>query len=121
MDIYTSYSLQLLCRCVACVTTLLQIERDMSFAGSFKSMIGGDTICDHYNPATKSYCKRLKVICAEHAKDPKVTQPTCILAKYITVQCTLQNIAVPQYILQCAMLPGNCIAMQNSVQCDAMH
>ena len=44
----------------------------MSFAGSFKSMIGGDTICDHYNAASKSYCKRLKVICPEHAKDPKV-------------------------------------------------
>lgn len=44
----------------------------MSFAGSFKSMIGGDTICDHFNVSTKSYCKRLKVICAEHAKDPKV-------------------------------------------------
>ena len=45
----------------------------MSFAGSFKSMIGGDTICDHYNASTKSYCKRLKVICAEHARDPKVS------------------------------------------------
>jgi len=52
----------------------------MSFAGSFKSMIGGDTICDHYNASTKSYCKRLKVICAEHAKDPKVSETHLLIS-----------------------------------------
>lgn len=44
----------------------------MSFAGSFKSLIGGDTICDHYNASSKTYCKRLKVICPEHSKEPKI-------------------------------------------------
>ncbi|XP_067928352.1 CXXC-type zinc finger protein 1-like [Watersipora subatra] len=64
----------------------IKIERDMSFAGSFKSIIGGDTICDHYNAPTKSYCKRLKVICAEHAKDPKIADDEicgCPLSKNV--------------------------------------
>jgi len=28
--------------------------------------------CDFYNPATKTYCKRLKVLCPEHCKEPKI-------------------------------------------------
>ena len=29
--------------------------------------------CDFYNPASKTYCKRLRVLCPEHCKDPKVS------------------------------------------------
>ena len=54
-------------------------ERDMSFAGAFKSLIG-DAICDHYNTYNKSYCKRLRVVCTEHSKEPKV----CALTVTIT-------------------------------------
>lgn len=28
--------------------------------------------CDVYDPRSKSYCKRLQVLCPEHSKDPKV-------------------------------------------------
>lgn len=28
--------------------------------------------CDVYNPQSKTYCKRLQVLCPEHSRDPKV-------------------------------------------------
>lgn len=28
--------------------------------------------CDDYNPINKTYCKRLRVLCPEHSRDPKV-------------------------------------------------
>lgn len=28
--------------------------------------------CDFYNPASQTYCKRLRVLCPEHCKDAKV-------------------------------------------------
>lgn len=28
--------------------------------------------CDDYNPSNKTYCKRLRVLCPEHCKDPKI-------------------------------------------------
>lgn len=28
--------------------------------------------CDYYNPINKTYCKRLRVLCPEHCKDPKI-------------------------------------------------
>lgn len=28
--------------------------------------------CDFYNPVNKTYCKRLRVLCPEHCKDPKI-------------------------------------------------
>ena len=29
--------------------------------------------CDYYNIQQKVYCKRLKVLCPEHTKEPKVS------------------------------------------------
>ena len=29
--------------------------------------------CDVYNPHSKTYCKRLQVLCPEHSRDPKVS------------------------------------------------
>lgn len=29
--------------------------------------------CDVYNPQSKTYCKRLQVLCPEHSRDPKVS------------------------------------------------
>lgn len=29
--------------------------------------------CDYYNTQQKVYCKRLKVLCPEHTKEPKVS------------------------------------------------
>lgn len=31
--------------------------------------------CDVYNPQSKTYCKRLQVLCPEHSRDPKVSFP----------------------------------------------
>nr|XP_029721338.1 CXXC-type zinc finger protein 1-like isoform X2 [Aedes albopictus] len=33
---------------------------------------GNSMFCDFYNPASKTYCKRLRVLCPEHCKDPKI-------------------------------------------------
>lgn len=29
--------------------------------------------CDFYNPINHTYCKRLRILCPEHCKDPKIT------------------------------------------------
>lgn len=30
--------------------------------------------CDFYNSINRTYCKRLRVLCPEHCKDPKITE-----------------------------------------------
>ena len=34
---------------------------------------GNNMFCDFYNPVNQTYCKRLRVLCPEHYKDPKVS------------------------------------------------
>uniref|UniRef100_A0A182IJE4 CXXC-type zinc finger protein 1 n=1 Tax=Anopheles atroparvus TaxID=41427 RepID=A0A182IJE4_ANOAO len=49
-------------------------ESQASFGSIFKTRIDGNSMfCDFYNPASKTYCKRLRVLCPEHCKDPKVS------------------------------------------------
>lgn len=36
--------------------------------------------CDVYNPQSKTYCKRLQVLCPEHSRDPKVSGNTLYTA-----------------------------------------
>uniref|UniRef100_A0A672PPF8 CXXC-type zinc finger protein 1 n=1 Tax=Sinocyclocheilus grahami TaxID=75366 RepID=A0A672PPF8_SINGR len=40
----------------------------------FKNTVNTATrlFCDVYNPQSKTYCKRLQVLCPEHSRDPKV-------------------------------------------------
>lgn len=49
-------------------------ESQASFGSIFKTRIegGNSMFCDFYNPISKTYCKRLRVLCPEHSKDPKV-------------------------------------------------
>lgn len=48
-------------------------ESQASFGSIFKTRIEGNSMfCDSFNPANKTYCKRLRVLCPEHCKDPKV-------------------------------------------------
>lgn len=48
-------------------------ESQASFGSVFKTRIEGNSMfCDFYNPASKTYCKRLRVLCPEHCKDPKI-------------------------------------------------
>ncbi|XP_036339457.1 CXXC-type zinc finger protein 1-like isoform X1 [Rhagoletis pomonella] len=49
-------------------------ESQASFGSIFKTRIEGNSMfCDFYNPASKTYCKRLRVLCPEHCKDPKIS------------------------------------------------
>lgn len=49
-------------------------ESQASFGSIFKTRIEGNSMfCDFYNAVNKTYCKRLRVLCPEHSKDPKVT------------------------------------------------
>ncbi|XP_076863211.1 CXXC-type zinc finger protein 1b isoform X2 [Brachyhypopomus gauderio] len=49
-------------------------ESQTSFGSVFPTRIEGATrlFCDVYNPQSKTYCKRLQVLCPEHSRDPKV-------------------------------------------------
>jgi len=31
-----------------------------------------DIFCDRYDPVQNTYCKRLRVLCPEHTREPKV-------------------------------------------------
>ncbi|KAI0215588.1 CXXC-type zinc finger protein 1 [Lamellibrachia satsuma] len=48
-------------------------ESQTSFGSIYKTRIEGNSMfCDYYNPQSQTYCKRLKVLCPEHSKEPKV-------------------------------------------------
>ncbi|XP_064633225.1 CXXC-type zinc finger protein 1-like isoform X2 [Lineus longissimus] len=50
-------------------------ESQTSFGSIYKTRIEGNSMfCDYYNASQKTYCKRLKVLCPEHSKEPKVSQ-----------------------------------------------
>lgn len=47
-------------------------ESQASFGSIYKTRIQGNNMfCDFYNLSNKTYCKRLKVLCPEHGKEPK--------------------------------------------------
>uniref|UniRef100_A0A6Q2WV15 CXXC-type zinc finger protein 1 n=1 Tax=Esox lucius TaxID=8010 RepID=A0A6Q2WV15_ESOLU len=50
-------------------------ESQTSFGSMYPTRIDGATrlFCDVYNPQSKTYCKRLQVLCPEHSRDPKVS------------------------------------------------
>lgn len=50
-----------------------KFESQASFGSIFKTRIegGNSMFCDFYNPLNMTYCKRLRVLCPEHTKDPK--------------------------------------------------
>jgi COMPASS component SPP1 len=50
-----------------------KIESQTSFGSIYKTRIEGESMfCDFYSPHQKTYCKRLKVLCPEHSKEPRV-------------------------------------------------
>jgi hypothetical protein len=54
---------------------MLQMESQTTFGSQFKTRIEGNTMfCDFYSPSTRTYCKRLRVMCPEHYKEPKVPE-----------------------------------------------
>lgn len=49
-------------------------ESQSSYGSVYKTRIEGDNVfCDFYNPHQKTYCKRLRILCPEHSKEPKVS------------------------------------------------
>ncbi|GFT76368.1 CXXC-type zinc finger protein 1 [Nephila pilipes] len=49
-------------------------ESQTSFGSFYQTNIEGTNIfCDFYNPHQRTYCKRLKILCPEHSKEPKVS------------------------------------------------
>lgn len=50
-----------------------KFESQTSYGSLYKSRIEGDPIiCDFYSAHQRTYCKRLKVLCPEHTKEPRV-------------------------------------------------
>eukprot|EP00092_Neocalanus_flemingeri_P030192 GFUD01032771.1.p1 GENE.GFUD01032771.1~~GFUD01032771.1.p1 ORF type:complete len:695 (-),score=259.24 GFUD01032771.1:410-2494(-) len=50
-----------------------KFESQTSYGSMYKTNIEGyQMVCDFYNPLTETYCKRLRVICPEHTKDPYI-------------------------------------------------
>merc|ERR1712038_627790 len=50
-----------------------KFESQTSFGSIYKTKIEGNSMfCDYYSHQQKTYCKRLKVLCPEHSKEPKV-------------------------------------------------
>lgn len=50
--------------------------------------------CDVYNPQSKTYCKRLQVLCPEHSRDPKVrfflkSPASCPILLHVSHLCDL--------------------------------
>ena len=61
-------------RCFTRLVSWFQFESQTSFGSHYKTRIEGDSMfCDFYNAQQRTYCKRLKVLCPEHLKEPKVT------------------------------------------------
>uniref|UniRef100_T1HMQ8 CXXC-type zinc finger protein 1 n=1 Tax=Rhodnius prolixus TaxID=13249 RepID=T1HMQ8_RHOPR len=67
-EIHTSTAIKHLEKCFN------KYESQTSFGSIYKTRIEGNNMfCDFYNPANKTYCKRLKVLCPEHNKEPKIS------------------------------------------------
>ncbi|XP_066255683.1 CXXC-type zinc finger protein 1-like isoform X2 [Euwallacea similis] len=52
----------------------IKYEAQTTFGGACKTRIEGNMFCDFYNASNKTYCKRLRVLCPEHSKDPKISE-----------------------------------------------
>ncbi|KAI5632431.1 CXXC zinc finger domain-containing protein [Phthorimaea operculella] len=52
----------------------IKYEAQASFGSRHRTRIEGQSMfCDFFNPNNGTYCKRLRVMCPEHFKDPKVS------------------------------------------------
>ncbi|XP_033115495.1 uncharacterized protein LOC117115702 [Anneissia japonica] len=51
-----------------------KLESQTSYGSAYPTRIAGESMfCDYFNTQQNTYCKRLKVLCPEHTKDPKVS------------------------------------------------
>lgn len=61
-------------RLVRCLKLELKVIQSKIVAkgGITNILLGNNMFCDDYNPSNRTYCKRLRVLCPEHCKDPKI-------------------------------------------------
>lgn len=60
-------------------------ESQTSFGSIFQTKIEGNNMfCDFFNPSNRTYCKRLRVLCPEHCKDPKVGRTLSFVFDFIS-------------------------------------
>lgn len=67
-EIHTRFAVRHMERCFN------KYESQASFGSIYKTRVdgGNSMFCDFFNPISKTYCKRLRVLCPEHSKTPKV-------------------------------------------------
>lgn len=119
------YSIQVI---YCLIVIYLQFEAQTSFGSIYKTRIEGNSMfCDYYNAQQKVYCKRLKVLCPEHTKEPKVyvfcwidsqtkfdtgTKFTLCMHK-VVVQCWCLTIYTYMYMKRFILLKFEC----NGINC----
>lgn len=70
-----------------------KFESQTSFGSIYKTRIEGDSMfCDFYNVHQRTYCKRLKVLCPEHTKEPRVADDEVCGCPIVTNVFDSQNI-----------------------------
>ena len=82
---------------------LFQFEAQTSFGSIYKTRIEGNSMfCDYYNSQTKTYCKRLKVMCPEHVKEPRVSRSEVsiielyMLSNWLQFRMSLYDVCLKQ-------------------------
>lgn len=71
-----------------------------SFGSVYKSL--GNLFCDFYNSQQGTYCKRLRVLCPEHTKEPKVSPDE-------VCGCPLSNEQLEETDELCCVSKRNCV------------
>lgn len=71
-----------------------------SFGSAYKS--AGNLFCDFYNSQQGTYCKRLRVLCPEHTKEPKVSPDE-------VCGCPLSNDQLEETDELCCVSKRNCV------------
>lgn len=112
-DVEQDADLDLTIHCVTCGIPLvpkvalrhmekcyMKNESLTSFGSVYKSL--GNLFCDFYNSQQGTYCKRLRVLCPEHTKEPKVS-PTEVCG------CPLTNDQLEETGELCCVSKRNCV------------
>lgn len=60
------------CKYKAPNTPLIKKNKQTVYSSLFSPSSATRLFCDVYNTQSKTYCKRLQVLCPEHSRDPKV-------------------------------------------------
>ncbi|XP_065843849.1 CXXC-type zinc finger protein 1-like [Oscarella lobularis] len=83
----------------------MKVESGITFASAFKTRSEGESIfCDYFIRKSKTYCKRLRVLCPEHRRERKVGRDEvcgCPLTENFSVEsgefCRLRKSLCPHH------------------------